>query len=61
MTVGDKLCLVPTIETSSWINERNGPLPCRVIAVNKRHHHFTVEFDLPGGRIRETFKEVLSE
>lgn len=56
MRVGDRLSLVPTIETSSWVNEKMGAKPCTVIAVNKQHRHFTVEFDFFGHPLRETYK-----
>lgn len=58
MRVGDKLYLEPTIPTSAFVTSRTGPQPCRVIAVNEGHRHFTVEFAFPGGKIRETYKEV---
>ena len=47
MKVGDKLCLEPTIPTSAFVTARTGPQPCRVVSINERHHHFTVEFDFP--------------
>lgn len=57
MKVGDKLCLEPTIPTSAFVTVRTGPHPCRVVSINERRHHFTVEFDFPGGSFRETYKE----
>lgn len=51
---GDRLSLVPTIETRSWVNEKMGAKTCTVIAVNKKHRHFTVEFDFFGHPLRET-------
>lgn len=56
MRVGDRLSLVPTIETSSRVNEKMGAKPCTVIAVNEQHRHFTVEFDFFGHPLRETYK-----
>lgn len=47
MNIGDKLCLEPTIPTSAFVTARTGPHPCRVVSINERHHHFTVEFDFP--------------
>ena len=47
MKVGDKLRLEPTIPTSAFVTARTGPHPCWVVFINKRHHHFTVEFDFP--------------
>ena len=58
MRVGDKLYLEPTIPTSAFVTSRTGPQPCRVIAVNEGHRHFTVEFEFPVGSFRETYKEV---
>lgn len=58
MNIGDKLCLEPTIPTSAFVTARTGPQPCRVVSINKRHHHFTVEFDFPEGSFWETYKEV---
>lgn len=55
--VGDKPCLEPTIPTSAFVTARTGPQPCRVVSINERHHHFTVEFDFPEGSFRETYKE----
>lgn len=55
--VGDKLRLEPTIPTSAFVTARTGPHPCWVVFINKRHHHFTVEFDFPEGSFRETYKE----
>ena len=55
MRVGDKLYLEPTIPTSAFVTSRTGPQPCRVIAVNEVHRHFTVEFEFPGGKIREGY------
>lgn len=54
MKTGDRLSLVPTIETRSWVNEKMGAKTCTVIAVNKKHRHFTVEFDFFGHPLRET-------
>ena len=53
---GDRLSLVPTIETSSWVNKKMGAKTCTVIAVNKKHRHFTVKFDFFGHPLRETYK-----
>lgn len=58
MRVGDKLYLDPTIPTSAFVTSRTGPQPCWVVSINKKHRHFTVEFDFPGGSFRETYKEV---
>jgi hypothetical protein len=55
--VGDKLRLEPTIPTSAFVTARTGPHPCRVVSINERRHHFTVEFDFPEGSFRETYKE----
>ena len=57
MKVGDKLCLESTIPTSAFVTARTGPHPRWVVFINKRHHHFTVEFDFPEGSFRETYKE----
>ena len=57
MKVGDKLRLEPTIPTSAFVTARTRPHPCWVVFINKRHHHFTVEFDFPEGSFRETYKE----
>ena len=57
MTVGDRLQLTPSIYTSSWVNEQMRPMPCRVVAVNPGHRHYTVRFDFPRGSFCETFKE----
>ena len=56
MKIGDKLYLEPTIPTSAFVTSRTGPQPCRVIAVNEGHRHFTVEFEFPSGSFRETYK-----
>lgn len=56
MKIGDKLYLTPHLVTSALKMERNGPQPCRVIAINEKHRHFTVEFDFNGHPIRETYK-----
>ena len=56
MNIGDKLYLEPTIPTSAFVTARTGPKPCHVIAINQRHHHYTVQFDFPGGSFRETYK-----
>ena len=56
MNIGDKLYLEPTIPTSAFVTTRTGPQPCRVIAVNADHRHFTVQFDFPGGFFRECYK-----
>ena len=58
MRVGDKLYLEPTIPTSAFVTSRTGPQPCRVVDINTPHHHYTVQFDFPGGSFRETYKEV---
>lgn len=44
--------------TSAFVTARTGPQPCRVVSINERHHHFTVEFDFPEGSFRETYKVV---
>lgn len=58
MKVGDKLYLEPTIPTSAFVTSRTGPQPCWVVSINARHHHYTMQFDFPGGSFRETYKEV---
>lgn len=58
MNIGEKLYLEPTIDTSAFVRTRTAPMPCRVVAINEKHRHFTVAFDLPGGSFRETYKEV---
>lgn len=55
MKVGDRLFMVPTIDTSAFL-EKSGPRRCWVVSVNERHRHFTVQFDLPGGCFRECYK-----
>jgi hypothetical protein len=30
--------------------------PCRVVYINRKHRYYTVEFDFPGGMVRESFK-----
>ena len=55
MKVGDRLFMVPTIDTSAFI-EKQGPRRCWVVSVNERHHHYTVQFDFPGGSFRECYK-----
>ena len=57
MKVGDVLYMTPTLDTSAFVTARTGPHPCRVVSINKRHHHFTVEFDFPEGSFREIYKE----
>lgn len=57
MRPGDRFRMEPTIYTSSLTNERVGLMPCTVVAVNARHHHYTVRFDFPLGSFCETFKE----
>ena len=59
MRVGDKLYLKPTIPTSAFVTSRTGPQPCWVISMNECHRHLTVEFEFPGGKIRETYKEKI--
>ena len=55
MKVGDVLYMTPTLDTSAFMKEKNGPRRCWVVSINKRHHHFTVEFDFPEGSFRETY------
>lgn len=45
--VGDVLYMTPTLDTSAFMKEKNGPRRCWVVSINERHHHFTVEFDFP--------------
>lgn len=56
MNIGDKLYLEPTIPTSAFVTAKTGPKPCRVIDINQRHRHFTVQFDFANGCFRETYK-----
>lgn len=35
--------------------------PCKVISVNEKHRYFRVEFDFPGGKIRESYKYATKE
>lgn len=30
--------------------------PCKVVYINRKHRFFTVEFQFPGGAVRESFK-----
>ena len=56
--VGTKLNLRPTILTSTGFGNQGlgNARPCVVIYINKRHRWFLVEFDLPGGKMREAYK-----
>lgn len=55
MKIGDKLYLTPHLDTSALKMERNDPQPCRVIAINERHRHFTVEFEFYAGKFSEAY------
>ena len=54
MNVGDKLYLKPTIDCT-LMKGSGGPQPCRVVAVNEKHRHFTVEFEYPAGKFKEGY------
>ena len=56
MKVGDVLYMTPTMDTSAFMGEKNGPRRCWVADVNEKHRHFTVRFDYPLGSFRETYK-----
>lgn len=56
MKVGDVLYMTPTLDTSSFMKEKNGPRRCWVADINEKHRHFTVEFDFNGHPLRETYK-----
>ncbi len=55
MKVGDVLHMTPTLDTSAFMKEKNGPRRCWVVDVNERHRHFTVEFEFPAGKFREGY------
>ena len=56
MKVGDVLYMTPTLDTSSFMKEKNGHRRCWVADMNEAHRHFTVEFDFNGHSVRETYK-----
>ena len=55
--VGVLLNMPPTLHTREYIKKKHGPRRRRIVSINERHHHFTVEFDFPEGSFRETYKE----
>lgn len=55
MKIGDTLYLKLTMD-GNLMKGANDLKTCRVIAVNEKHRHFTVEFEYPSGKIRETYK-----
>lgn len=56
MQVGDKLMRVPHWTTEFIPDEYRGEQSCEVIAINAKHHHYTVRYIKSGQT--ETFKEV---
>ena len=53
---GKSQTLRSILPTSAFVTSRRGPQPCRVVDINTPHHHYTVQFDFPGGSFRETYK-----
>ena len=55
--VGDSISVKPSLYISkdgqSFIDKH---ISGKVVYVNKRHRYFTVEYQLAGGKIRESFK-----
>lgn len=55
--VGDTVSIKPSIYVSkdgqSFVDKR---IRGKIVYVNRRHRYFTVEYQLTGGRIRESFK-----
>ena len=55
--IGQELRMIPNVYV-----DKNGYLllekdyPCKVVYINRAHRYFTVEFEFPGGKIRESFK-----
>lgn len=55
--IGQELRMIPTVHV-----DKSGHLlfekdcPCKIVYINREHRFFTVEFDFPGGKIRESYK-----
>ena len=60
MSIVAAIIIIGTAKVAGWVMRFLSWLegePCRVVSINERHHHFTVEFDFPEGSFRETYKE----
>ena len=54
--VGDSISIKPFIYFHKDGQSLNKHVRGKVVYVNKRHRYFTVEYQLAGGRLRESFK-----
>ena len=65
MKLGDKVMRLPETFTDSGEDKRSlrrpvadPPLEARVVYIHPKGHYHTVEFELNGGHVRESFKGV---
>lgn len=58
MKLGDKVMRLPETFTDSGEDKRSlrRPVVGRVVYIHPKGHYHTVEFELNGGRVRESFK-----
>ena len=54
--VGQKLRLMPNVHVDRLGHLVDQAHPCTIITINREHRYFRVEFDFPGGKIRESYK-----
>ena len=55
--IGQKLRMIPNAHVDKLgylLMEKD--YPCKVVYVHNEHRYFTVEFEFPGGKIRESYK-----
>lgn len=61
MQIGDKVRVIPDFVLNHGIDEGRQDVRSMVgtvIHINRAHRHYTLEFDVHGHKIRETFKAM---
>lgn len=60
-TIGQKLKLIPSIETDKHgfgTSTKARAFPCTVIGIHRKHGFFRVRFDMPHGSFTESYKFI---
>lgn len=55
---GQRLRLSPVclVDFMGRVIRTDNTWPCRVVYINRKHRYYTVEFEFPGGTVRESYK-----
>lgn len=53
--IGKRMSLSPSHTVDKLGHTITGEQPCKVVSINRKHRHFTAEFDFDGQKIREAY------